>query len=251
NLTFEEAALGCTKEISVVRDDPCDVCKGSGAKAGTSPATCPTCKGSGQVRVTQNTFMGTVQMVQTCNQCGGSGKVVKDPCTKCNGRGKLRGTKKISFKVPAGIDHGQVITMRGQGEQGDRGAPAGDLLIQVSVRPHKFFKRKNYDLYCDVPVSFAHAALGGDIEVPTLGQPIKYTVPEGTQSGTTFRVRGAGIQQLQGSGKGDLFIKINVEVPKKLNDEQKSLLLKFEGSMTGREYGDRRSFFERMKDAFN
>ncbi len=249
-ITFEEAAKGCEKEINVVRDEECAECGGTGAKKGTSPTTCPTCKGTGQVRVTQNTPFGRIQNVRACDACRGTGKIIKEPCPRCNGRGRLRTSKKRTIRVPAGIDNGQIITVRGQGELGERGGQPGDLQIFVTVRPHRYFTRKGYDLYCEVPVTFSQAALGAQIDVPTLDKPVKYDVPEGTQPGTTFRIRGQGVQQLRGSGKGDLFVKVNVEVPKKLTEKQKDLLRQFDSSMTGREYEQKKSFFDRMKDAF-
>ncbi len=249
-VSFEEAALGAKKEINVARDEECPVCHGSGAKEGTSPETCPTCKGSGQVVYTQNTPFGRIQNARTCETCHGSGKIIKDPCTRCNGRGKVRTSRKISFNVPAGIDNGQIITMRGQGEPGERGGPPGDLYIQINVAPHKFFKRKDFDLHCNIPISFTQAALGAEIDVPTLGNPVKYTIPEGTQPGTVLRIKGEGIQYLRGSGKGDLYITVDVEIPRKLTEKQKQLLTEFDGTVTGREYEKKKSFFDHMKDAF-
>ncbi|MBQ2956855.1 MAG: molecular chaperone DnaJ [Clostridia bacterium] len=250
-LTFEEAAKGCTREINIMRDETCTACKGSGAKPGTSPTTCPTCKGTGQVTAVQNTMLGAMRVSRVCSTCHGEGKIVKDPCPRCSGRGKVRTSKRITLKVPAGIDNGQIITMRGQGESGERGGPAGDLQIFITVKPHKYFTRRDFDLYCEVPVSFTQAALGSEIDVPTLETPIKYSVPEGTQPGTVFRIKGAGIQNLHGAGKGDLYLTVKVEVPRKMTDKQKDLLRQFEGTITGKEYEEKKSFFERMKDAFN
>ncbi len=250
-LTFEEAAKGCQKDINIARDEVCDTCKGTGCKPGTSPVTCTVCKGTGQVRTTQNTLLGAMQVMRTCSACRGEGKIIKEPCSKCNGRGKVRTPKKISFKVPAGIDNGQIITMRGQGEPGMRGGPAGDLQVFVTVRPHKFFKRQDYDLYCDIPVTFTQAALGAEIDIPTLDKPVKYKVPEGTQPGTSFRLRGSGIQKLHGSGKGDLIFRVDVEIPRKLTEKQKEILRKFDETASGREYEKKKNFFDRMKDAFN
>ncbi len=250
-ISFEEAAKGCQKEISLTRDDACEACGGSGAKEGTHPETCPTCKGSGQVGVVQNTPFGRIQNVRTCETCRGEGKIVKDPCAKCNGRGKVRSTKKRVIKVPAGIDDTQTIRISGQGQGGERGGPPGDLLVRVRVRQHKLFTRKGFDLYCTIPISFTHAALGGEIDVPTLDKPVKHLVPEGTQPGTVLRLKGYGIQNLRGAGKGDLYVEMNVEVPKKLTDKQKQLLHEFEATITGKEYEQKKSFFDRMKDAFN
>ena len=250
-ITFEEAAKGCSKEISVTRHEECPTCHGSGAKDGTQPQTCTACKGTGQVRVTQNTPFGRIQNARVCDACHGTGKVIKDPCTKCSGKGNIRTSKKRSIKIPAGIDNGQVIRISGQGEPGVRGGPPGDLQVLVRVRPHKYFTRKGTDLYCSVPIAMTQAALGGEIDVPTLGKPVKHTIPEGTQPGAVFRIKGQGIPSLRNGNKGDLFIEINVEVPKKLNEKQKELLRQFESSVTGKEYEQKKSFFERMKNAFN
>ena len=250
-LTFEEAAKGCAKDINLVRDETCETCKGTGAREGTSPVTCPTCKGTGQVSVVQNTPFGRMQNVRVCETCRGEGKIIKDPCPKCNGRGRVRVSKRRTIRVPAGIDDGQIIRISGQGDPGLRGGPAGDLQVLVRVRPHKFFVRKGSDMYCTIPISFTQAALGGEIDVPTLDKPVKYNVPEGTQPGTVFRIKGQGIANLRGGGKGDLFVEMNVEVPKKLNERQKELLRQFEKTVTGREYEQKKSFFDRMKDAFN
>lgn len=249
-LTFEEAAKGCEKEINLVRDESCENCKGTGAKPGTSPTTCTVCKGTGQVKVVQNTAFGRIQNVRACDSCHGTGKIIKEPCPRCNGRGKLRTSKRRTIKVPAGIDNGQVITIRGQGELGERGGQPGDLLIVVNVRPHKYFTRKGCDLYCDIPVTFSQAALGAEIDVPTLDKPLKYTVPEGTQPGTQFKVKSMGIPYVRSSNKGDLYITIRVEVPKKLTEKQKEILRIFDESTTGKEYEQKRSFLSRVKEAF-
>ena len=250
-ITFEEAAKGCEKQINVVRDEECENCHGSGAKPGTNPQTCPTCGGSGQVRVTQNTAFGRIQNVRTCSNCHGTGKIISDPCPKCNGRGKVRTNKRRTIKIPAGIDNGQVLTIRGQGQPGERGGQPGDLLVVVSVRPHKLFKRDGADIYVDLPITFTQAALGAEIDVPTLDKPIKYPIPEGTQPGKTFRIRGKGIPYLRGAGSGDLYVTVSIDVPKKLNEKQKDLLRQFENSVEGGQYEQKKSFFERVKDAFN
>ena len=250
-LTFEEAAKGCAKDLNITRHEPCSACGGTGAKAGTQPQTCSACKGTGQVRVQQNTPFGRIQNVRACDVCHGTGQVIKDPCPRCGGAGQVRTTKRRTVKIPAGIDDGQVIRVAGQGEPGQRGGPPGDLQVLVRVRPHKYFVRKGNDLYCTVPISLTQAALGAEIDVPTLEQPVKYNIPEGTQPGTVFRIRGQGIPSLRGGVKGDLYIEINVEVPKKLTDKQKELLRQFEGSLTGREYEQKKSFCDRMKNAFN
>lgn len=250
-ITFEEAAKGCEKQINVVRDEECENCHGSGAKPGTNPQTCPTCGGTGQVRVTQNTAFGRIQNVRTCSNCHGTGKIISDPCPKCNGRGKVRTNKRRTIKIPAGIDNGQILTIRGQGQPGERGGQPGDLLIVVNVRPHKLFKRDGADIYMDLPITFTQAALGAEVDVPTLDKPIKHTIPEGTQPGKTFRIRGKGIPYLRGSGSGDLYVTVSIDVPKKLSEKQKELLRQFESSVEGGQYEQKKSFFERVKDAFN
>ena len=198
-----------------------------------------------------NTPIGRVSNVRVCDACHGQGTIINDPCPKCSGRGTVRRTRKITVKIPAGIDNGMQIPLRRQGEPGLRGGENGDLYIFVSVKPHKLFTRENYDLYCDVTVSFTQATLGGEIDVPTLGGMIKHNLAEGTQPGTVVRLRGQGIQNLRGAGKGDLYIKINVEIPRKLNDKQKELLRQFDETLTGKEYEGRKSFFERVKEAFS
>ena len=250
-ITFEEAAFGCEKEITVNRDEKCEECDGTGARKGTQPTQCPTCHGTGQVQSFINTPIGRVSNVRVCDACHGQGTIITDPCPKCSGRGTVRRTRKITVKIPAGIDNGMQIPLRRQGEPGLRGGENGDLYIFVSVRPHKLFTRENYDLYCDVTVSFTQAALGGEIDVPTLDGMIKHNLAEGTQPGTVVRLRGQGIQNLRGAGKGDLYIKINVEIPRKLNDKQKELLRQFDETLTGKEYEGRKSFFERVKEAFS
>lgn len=250
-ITFEEAAFGCEKEISVTRDENCEECGGTGARKGTQPTQCPTCHGTGQVQSFVNTPIGRVSNVRVCEACYGQGTIINDPCPKCSGRGRVRRNRKITIKIPAGIDNGMQIPLRKQGEPGLRGGENGDLYIFVTVKPHKLFTRENYDLYCDVTVSFTQAALGGEIDVPTLNGMIKHNLPEGTQPGTVIRLRGQGIQNLRGAGKGDLYIKVNVEIPRKLTDKQKELLMQFDETLTGKEYEAKKSFFERVKDAFS
>ncbi len=246
-IAFEEAAFGVEKSFEFYRNESCDVCGGTGAKPGTKPQTCPTCKGAGQVR-SGGGFMVTVR---TCPTCAGSGKIIQDKCTACAGAGQSRRRRTATVKVPAGIDDGQTIVMNGQGEHGINNGPAGDLYIQVSVKPHKLFKREGINLRFEMPISFIQAALGADVDVPTLTGPVRYHVPEGTQTETEFRLKGYGITQLRGSGKGDLLVKVRVEVPKKLSDKQKDLLKQFEDASTGKEYEGRKGFMDRMKDLFN
>ena len=223
-LTFEEAAFGVKKEITIPREESCATCGGNGAKKGTEPVRCTTCGGTGTVRTQQNTILGSFTSTRPCSACGGTGKIIKDPCPDCKGTGRVRRNKTISVKIPAGIDNGQTICLSGEGEAGRRGGPRGDLYVTVSVCPSKQFSRKGYDLYLDLPISFTTAALGGEILVPTLNGMVKSMVSAGTQPGTVLRLSGQGIQHLKGSGKGDLLINLKVQVPKKLNEEQKNLL---------------------------
>lgn len=250
-ISFEEAARGCEKEVNVIRDETCENCGGTGAKPGTKPTTCSTCHGTGQVTQVRNTAFGRIQNVTTCPNCHGTGKVISDPCPKCNGRGKKRTSRRRTVKIPAGIDNGQVLTIRNQGGAGENGGPNGDLLIVVNVRPHKLFKRHDYDLYLELPVTFTQATLGAEVDVPTLDKPVKYNIPEGTQPGTVFRIKGAGIPYLRGTGKGDLYVTAKVEVPRKLTEKQKDLLRQFDGVSTGNEYQEKKNFFDRLKDAFD
>lgn len=250
-ITFEEAAFGVKKEFKFQRNENCDACKGTGAKPGTSPKTCSTCNGTGTVRVTTNSLFGQVVTQRPCTTCNGAGQIIEERCPKCGGNGRTRVTRTATVNIPAGIDNGQVIPMAGQGEPGVRGGPSGDLYVYIAVKPHKLFKRDGYNLYCEIPLSITQATLGGEIEVPTLEGPMTHMVPEGTQTDTEFRFRGKGIQMLRGNGKGDLFVKVRVEVPRKLTDRQKELLKNFEDSLTGKEYETKKSFFERMKDHFS
>ena len=234
-LTFEEAAFGTKKEINLTREESCDECGGSGAAKGTTAEVCQACHGSGQVRTTQNTVFGSFSSTQQCTACHGTGRIIRTPCKKCGGKGRIRRARRISINVPAGIDNGQAITLRGEGEQGKRGGAAGDLFVYFSVKPHKLFKRRGNDIYLEVAVSFANAALGAEITVPTLEDSIKYKIPEGTQPGTVFRIRGKGIKRLGGNDRGDMYITVGVEIPRRLSSKQKELLRAFDDSVTGNE----------------
>ncbi len=247
SITFEEAAFGCEKEIHLYRTEFCPECEGSGAKSGSEVTTCSACGGSGQVRTTQRTILGNMQTVTTCPTCGGKGKIVKDPCDVCKGKGKVRKSRTIKVNIPAGIDHGQSISLSGQGNVGDLGAPVGNLFVTVSVQPHEIFKRNNYDVMSEVPITFVQAALGAELEVPTLDGKVKYTIPEGTQTGTVFRLKGKGIPMLRRSGRGDQYVKVMVEVPAHLSQKQKDLLREFEGSLEGKNHSKQKSFFDKMR----
>ena len=250
-ISFEEAAMGCEKEINLVRDEECPTCNGTGAKPGTKVDTCPNCHGTGQERVITNTPIGRIQNVRTCSRCHGAGKIITEPCVKCHGRGKVRVSKRRTIKVPAGIDNGQVLTIRGQGGLGERGGPAGDLLIVITVRPHRLFKRRDDNLYIEMPLTFTQAALGAELDIPTLEKPVKYRFPEGTQPGQVFTLRGQGVTHLRGGGKGDLYVTAVVEIPKKLTEKQKELLRQFDGTTTERQYEKRKTFLDRLRDVFS
>ena len=245
-LSFEEAVFGCKKEISFQRIQKCSECGGSGAAKGSSPKTCPTCGGSGQVRVQQRTAFGIMQTQKVCDTCRGKGKIVEKPCTECKGNGYVRASKKLEVSIPAGIDDGQTITLRGQGSDGMNGGSAGDLNILISVRPHAVFEREGDDLYCEVPITFVEAALGAEIDIPTLEGTEKYTIPEGTQTGTTFTLRNRGVQRVNNPKyRGNLNFTVVVETPRGLNREQKDLLQQFAASCGDDKYAKRSKFFKK------
>ena len=250
DLTFEEAAFGCDKEISVPRIENCVACNGTGSADGNIE-TCSKCRGTGQERVVQN-FMGMqMQSTTTCSQCGGRGKIIKTPCNTCKGKGKVRRTNRVNVKVPAGVNDGQSVRVRGEGNVGTGGAPNGDLLAEVHIKPHKLFKRREFDVYCEVPISFAQAALGAEIEVPTLDGKVSYTIPEGTQTGREFILRGKGIPQV-GNPKlrGDHHFSVVVETPTKLTNEQKELLRQFDGTVSRSVTPKRKGFQDILNDFF-
>ncbi|MBS6547166.1 MAG: molecular chaperone DnaJ [Butyricicoccus pullicaecorum] len=249
-LSFEEAAFGCEKEITIERTETCDECGGTGAAKGTSAETCSNCRGSGTVTQTQRTPLGMFQTQAACPNCHGTGKIIKKPCTKCGGTGRVQKSRTLKVNIPAGIDDGQSIQLRGQGGAGANGGPAGDVIVTISIRPHPLFTREGSDVLCEMPVSFAQAALGDTLQVPTIDGKVEYTMPEGTQPGTVFRMRGKGIQNVNGRGRGDQYVRINIEVPKNLSGKQKELLREFEASMTGENQQQRKGFWDKVKDAF-
>ena len=235
-ISLEEAVRGTTVEIQIPSTEPCDVCHGTGAKPGTGKKTCGTCHGAGAVRVQQGFF----SIQQPCPTCGGSGEVIEDPCSACRGAGRVETQKTLSIKIPAGVDTGDRLRHSGEGGPGEQGGPAGDLYVLIEVKPHSIFKRQDADLLCDMPISFATAALGGEIEVPTLDGRISLKIPAETQTGKVFRLRGKGVQPVRGGAKGDLLVTVHVETPVKLNHEQQELLLAFERSLMGDQGGDQR-----------
>lgn len=249
-VTFEEAAKGVKKEIKVTRREECSECNGTGAKAGTSKKTCPNCHGAGTVRSVQRTPFGNIASTKTCPNCNGTGEIIETPCSKCKGTGSIRKTKTIEVDIPAGIDDGQMIKLSGQGEFGEAGAPRGDLYIIVEVMPHELFTRDGYDIYIDMPITFVQAALGDEIEVPTLDGKVKYSIPEGTQTGTVFRLRDRGIKRIRGNSRGDQYVKVTVEVPRKLSDRQKELLKEFAGECGSGEHEKKETFSKKIEKLF-
>lgn len=224
NLTFEEAVFGAEKEININRHENCESCNGTGAKSGTSPKTCDKCGGTGQIRVQRNTPLGNFVSMSTCDKCAGKGKIISDPCSTCRGTGKERKQRKIKVNIPAGVDTGNIIPLRGQGEHGSNNGPAGDLYVNIKVANHAVFKRKGFDIYIDTHLSFGKATIGTEIKVPTVDGDVKYTVPAGTQPGTVFRLRGKGVPRVNSSGRGDQYVNVIVDIPKNLNEKQREAL---------------------------
>ncbi len=250
-LTFEEAAFGCEKEVSVSRIESCAKCSGTGSADGSAPETCSACGGTGYTRTVRQTPFGAMQQQTTCSKCGGTGKTVKNPCPTCRGKGKVRKNKKITVKVPAGVDNGQAVRVSGEGSVGSGGGPKGDLLVEVSVMSHPLFERDGNDVLCEMPITFTQAALGGELEVPTLDGKVRYNIPEGTQTGTTFRLRNKGIPVVgYQNRRGDQYVTVVVETPRNLNKEQKDLLKKLADNSAEESNPKRKSFFEKVRDNF-
>lgn len=259
-ITFEEAVFGCEKELDLVLKDPCTTCNGTGAKPGTSPETCPKCGGKGQVVFTSQSFFGTVQNVQTCPNCGGSGKVIKEKCSSCGGTGYTSSRKKIQVSIPAGIDNGQSVRIREKGEPGTNGGPRGDLLVEVNVSRHPIFQRQDVHIFSTVPISFAQAALGGDVKVPTVDGDVIYTVKPGTKTDTKVRLKGKGVPSLRNSSvRGDHYVTLVVQTPDKLSAEAKEALRKFDmlaGNTLNQTVSEedkgkkKKGFMDKVKEAF-
>ena len=249
-ITLEEAAAGSKKRITIPSHEECDICHGSGAKPGTSATTCSTCHGSGVVHVRQAIF----QLQQTCPTCGGSGREIKEPCVKCHGAGRVKSRKTLDVNIPAGIENEQPIRLAGEGEPGSHGAPAGDLYVVVHIRRHEIFERNGLDLHCELPVSFTVAALGGEVEVPTLNGRVKLNIPKETQTGRRMRVKGKGMKSLRSSSMGDLYCHIVVETPVNLTERQRELLEEFEKISTGLDRAQtprQKSFMDKLRDLKN
>lgn len=250
-LSFMEAVHGTSKTITITKQDTCSECGGSGAEKGTTPETCPECNGSGFVVAAKRTAFGMMQESRPCSRCGGKGKIISNPCRTCHGSGRVGTKKTLEIKVPAGVDDDQNIVQRGNGDAGLNGGPAGDLIVIITVRPDPMFERDRYDVYVNVPISFAEATLGAKVTVPTIDGKVEYTVPDGTQSGKIFRLKNKGIPYVNGRGRGDQYVKVNVEIPQKLSKAQRDALNKFENSLKEDNYEQRKGFNRRMRDLFN
>ncbi|WP_202080698.1 molecular chaperone DnaJ [Caldalkalibacillus salinus] len=250
-IDFEEAVFGKETEIRIPKEEECDTCLGSGAKPGTKPETCQICHGTGQQEQVQNTPFGRVVNRRVCMSCEGKGKVVKAKCPTCHGRGNVQTHKTIPIRIPEGVDNGMQVRVSGQGEPGVNGGPPGDLYIVIRVKEHPFFERNGQDIYCEMPVTFVQATLGDEIEVPTLTGRVKLKIPQGTETGTYFRIRGKGVPAVRGQAQGDQHVRVKIKTPKKLNDRQKELLKEF-AEISGDQIPDEQSesFFDRMKKAF-
>lgn len=244
-LTFEEAAFGTTKEVTISRNESCDSCTGTGSKKGSSKVTCTVCNGTGKVKSTQNTIMGSFSTVRTCDKCGGEGKINPNPCEVCSGRGTVKKNRKIKITVPQGIDNGQAISLIGEGDAGKKGGSNGDLFVVVTVEPHKIFKRQGNDIYLNMKIPFVKAALGGKIQVPTLEGNYEFNIPEGTEQGTSFIIKSKGIPHIRGTGRGDLKFSIEIEVPKKLNENQKQILRNFAEASNEEVNAKKKGFWEK------
>ncbi len=247
SVEFTEAAFGCEKSITIDRSEQCPTCKGKGCAPGTTPEVCTQCHGTGTVTQAQRTPFGMMQSQTVCPKCRGRGQIIHQPCPDCRGAGAVRKRRTIQVNIPAGIDNGQTISLRGQGHSGKNGGPAGDLLITVMVRPHEIFRRDGTAVFCEAPITFTQAVLGGTLEIPTIDGKVKYDIPEGTQTGTVFRLRGKGIPVLNGRGRGDQYVTVNIETPRNLNREQKEALKKFSESLGEGNYEKHKNFFGKKK----
>ena len=250
SLNFMDACFGKKVDVTVNRMEKCPDCNGSGSANGSGTDVCPDCHGQGQVKVTQRTPFGIISTAKPCPRCGGKGRIITNPCTKCHGNGRYNVSKTIQVDVPAGINDEQTLQVSGQGHSGINGGPNGDLHVTVNVRPDPIFERDGFDIHTEIPITFTQAALGAEITVPTIDGKVSYTVPEGTQNGTIFRFRNKGVKKLNRPERGDQFVHVNIEVPKNLNKQQKDLLKQFENTMTDANYNKRKSFFDKLKAAF-
>ncbi|NLL52479.1 MAG: molecular chaperone DnaJ [Peptococcaceae bacterium] len=248
SITLDEAAFGAKKEIEIPLADTCQHCGGSGAAPGTTPVTCTMCGGSGQVRSVQRTPFGQISTSRTCTACNGEGRTIATPCDKCRGKGKVRTVKKLEVNIPAGSEDGLSLRYSGRGEAGERGGPSGDLYVVLNVQPHEYFERNGNDIYCEIPITFVQAALGDEVEVPTLHGAVKMKIPEGTQTSRVFRIKGMGVPYRRGSGAGDQHVRVIVTTPTKLTEKQKELLREFDRITSADQKLGKKSFWEKVKE---
>jgi molecular chaperone DnaJ len=248
-IEFKEAVFGKEMDIHIPRTETCDTCHGNGAKPGTKPETCKVCQGSGQQEVVQNTAFGRIVNRRVCSACNGQGVTIKEKCPTCHGSGKVKKQRTIHLNIPAGVDDGAQLRVTGEGEAGTRGGPSGDLYVVIRVKSHDFFERENEDIYCEIPLTFTQAALGDEIEIPTLTEKVKLKIPAGTQTDTYFRLKGKGVPRLRGYGQGDQHVKVIVVTPTNMNDEQRELLREFSRQSGEHTHEQDQSIFERMKKA--
>lgn len=247
DISFMEACKGVSHTIELNRADTCDSCNGSGAKTGSTPKTCPDCHGTGVVKVTQRTMIGSMSTQRPCTRCGGKGRIIENPCPACGGNGRVQKRKKVTINVPAGIDNGQVLTVPGEGNAGVNGGSKGDLNVRISVRKDPLFERKGYDIWVELPISYTQAALGDELTVPTIDGNVTYRIPEGTQPGDVLRLRGKGVQHCQREGRGDMLIRVALEVPKRLTKAQKELLQQLEAAMNEKNFEKKETFRDKLK----
>lgn len=248
DISFMEACKGISHDIEINRAETCDSCNGTGAKSGTTAKTCPECNGQGKVRFQQRTILGAMTSTKTCTRCNGKGKIIENPCPNCNGAGRTQKKKKVVINIPAGIDDGQTLCVRGEGNVGINGGSKGDLNVRITVRKDNLFERRGFDIWCEIPITYTQAVLGDEMTVPTIDGNVKYAIPEGTQPGTVFRLKGKGVKRLQRDGRGDQMVKVVIEVPKRLNKKQKDALQSFEKELDEGNYDKRSSFFEKLKN---
>ena len=247
DIAFMEACKGISHEVEINRAETCDSCNGSGAKSGTTPKTCPDCHGSGYVRVVQRTMLGSMSSQRPCTRCSGKGKIIETPCPSCGGAGRVQKRKRITINVPAGIDNGQVLTVRGEGNAGANGGAKGDLNVRITVRKDPLFERKGFDIWVELPITYTQASLGAEVTVPTIDGNVTYRIPDGTQPGDVLRLRGKGVQRLQREGRGDMMVRVVIEVPKHLSKAQRELLEQLELSLTEKNFEKKSSFMDRLK----
>lgn len=250
-IDFMDACNGKKVDVKLNRMEQCPDCHGTGSAAGSGTDTCPDCHGTGYVKTAQRTPLGMISSQRPCSRCGGKGKIITNPCSACHGAGRVSVSKTVNVTIPAGIDDGQTLQVRGQGHSGLNGGPAGDLHVTVQVRPDPIFVRDEYDIHTEIPITYGQAVLGSEVTVPCIDGKVKLTIPEGTQSGTVFRLRNKGVKRLNRTDRGDQFVTVNVEVPKNLNKAQKDLLSKFEASLGENNYNKRKSFFDKVKKILN